>query len=121
MAHAHAPMVNAVSCVQEESNGFSEAFTDRLLDKLSSDDLFRMKFATDARSALRSLGHETAAADVGVPGRDAALPFLQLKGGLASKERIALGREQFKAVLHERSALAGSNGLAFHQFDFCAG
>ena len=119
MAYAHAPMVNAVSCAQEASNGFSEAFTDLLLDKLSSDDLFRMKFATDARSALRFLGHETAAADVGIAGRDAALPFLQLKGGLASKEKIAQGREQFKALLRERSA--GSNGLAFNKFDFCAG
>ena len=118
MAYAHAPMVDATP--SPVSNGFSEAFTDLLLDKLTSDDLFRMKFATDARSALRSLGYETAAADVGVPGRDAVLPFLHFKGGLASKEKIAQGREKLKAVLRERSAREGCNGLAFGPFDVCS-
>jgi putative modified peptide len=67
---------------------------DKLLHGLSTDDNFRAAFEKDPRAALRSLGHETPAEHVGVAGKDPVMNFATLKGGLASKQKIASARQQ---------------------------
>ena len=95
-----------------------QAEVDRLLDGLAQDDDFRAAFERDPRAALRSLGHETPERDVGVEGRDPVLPFLQLKGGLASKEKIAAGRDRL-ASSYRTATTTGVKALPFGPFDFC--
>ena len=91
----------------------------RMLDALSNDDDFRDAFERDPRGALRSLGYETPAEDVGVPGRDPVLPFLELRGGLASKEKIAAGRDRL-AQSYYAAVTTSLKGTAFGPFDLCA-
>ena len=92
---------------------------ERLLDALAGDDAFRAAFESDPRQALRSLGHVTPDRDLGVEGRDPVLPFLNLRGGLASKERIAAGRERL-ASSYRTATETGVRGGVFGPFDFCA-
>ena len=92
----------------------------RLFDALTTDDEFRDAFASDARAALRSLGHETPARVLGVPGRDPVLPFLELRGGLASKEKIAAGRERLERG-YNTATVTGVTGTIMAPFDLCAG
>lgn len=80
------------------SSRFSLDVARALLDKLANDDGFRADFVADPRAALRSLGHETPAADHGVPGRDPVLHVQKLQGGLASKEKIAADTPALLAV-----------------------
>jgi putative modified peptide len=84
-----------------------------LLDLLVEDDDFRARFESAPRAALRELGYETPEAQRDVPGADPILAFAHFHGGLASKEKIAAGRERWLAQL--------SAGLRiFGPFDFCA-
>ena len=92
----------------------------RLLDALATDDAFRAEFERDPRAALRGLGHETPERDLNVEGRDPVLPFLHLQGGLASKEKIAGGRDRM-AGAYRSAAETGVKGAIFGPFDFCAG
>lgn len=98
---------------------FSHEVVDRLLEALATDDAFRTAFAADPRAALRGLGHETPERDVGVEGRDPVLPFLELRGGLASKERIAAGRQRMSSD-YRTASVAGVKGAIFGPFDICA-
>jgi len=92
----------------------------KLLDALSTDDAFRAAFESDPRAALRGLGHETPERDVGVEGRDPVLPFLALQGGLASKEKIAAGRERMERS-YNTATVTGVKGAIFGPMDLCAG
>lgn len=96
---------------------FTTEFARALLQKLSTDDQFRADFVADARAAVRQLGHDTPAADRGVRGRDPVLPLENLRGGLASKEKIAAESERMLATFESGAQV---ESLAFHQFDFCA-
>ena len=96
----------------------SPEVVDRLLDGLAQDDDFRAAFERDPRAALRSLGHETPERDVGVEGRDPVLPFLQLKGGLASPAMMAAGRGRL-ASSYRTATTSGVKALPFGPFDFC--
>lgn len=81
------------------AKNFTREFADKLLAKLSSDDAFRALFKKDARAALKELGYETPAEDLGVEGSD---PVLCCTGGdlaLASKEDIAASRQKLQAQL----------------------
>ena len=98
---------------------FSSEVANKLLDKLSTDDDFRALFEADPRAAMSQLGHETPEADHGIEGRDPVLPFQRLKGGLASKEKIAAGSEQMKQS-YQASTL-GAGARIFGPFDFCSG
>jgi putative modified peptide len=98
---------------------FSPGVVRRLLDGLSGDDEFRAAFASDPREALRSLGYETPEADVGVEGRDPVLPFLELRGGLASKDKIAAGRDRLERS-YETATVTGVRGGIFGPYDLCA-
>lgn len=99
------------------STKFTLEVAERLLDKLATDDAFRASFASDPRAALRQLGHETPSADRGVDGRDPVVSLQHLKGGLASKEKIAAGRERMLDTYRSGDA---STVLAFSKFDICA-
>lgn len=81
------------------------ALADRLLDLLSTDDLFRERFQRDHLAALRTLGYESPS-----PGQMTACgevspmaamePFRECKvKQLASKEVIAEARGHIKAML----------------------
>jgi len=75
--------------------------TDRLLDLLSTSDVFRAKFQRDPAGALYDLGHEPAAAMRGkrpVAGQ----PYYCLTGELASKEEIRESREVLRQHLTRR-------------------
>ena len=76
-------------------NKFSPEVADRLLDKLATDDAFRSLFLSDARSALRLVGHETPAADVGVEGADPIMCCIGMKS-LASKEALQASRHRLR-------------------------
>jgi putative modified peptide len=91
----------------------------RLLDALAGDDDFRAEFERDPRAALRGLGHETPEHDLDVQGRDPVLPFLHLQGGLASKEKIAGGRDRL-ASAYRSADVTGLKALPFGPFDLCA-
>lgn len=86
------------------AKNFTREFADKLLAKLSSDDAFREHFGKDARAALKELGHETPAEDVGVEGLD---PVMCLGGelALASKQDIAAARQKLQTQL---------SGAVFH-------
>lgn len=81
------------------------ALADRLLDLLSTDDLFRERFQRDHLATLRTIGYEPPA-----PGRMTACgevspatqmePFRDCKiQDLASKETIREARHEIKAML----------------------
>ena len=74
----------------------------------------------DAEVEFEGLGHKTPAADRGVPGRDPVLPFKNLRGGLASKEKIAAATDAMLATYETYARTGDASVLAFHQFDFCA-
>ena len=80
---------------------FTHEVTDRLLELLSSDDLFRALFQQDPRAALRQVGHETPEIDRDIKGAD---PVMCLLGcaELASKETI----RATLALLHRQLAQA---------------
>lgn len=74
----------------------SQKVVDALLDKLSSDDAFRAQFQSDPRSALASLGDESA----GLMSKDedgawACMTVTQL----ASKEQIKASRAELSKQL----------------------
>lgn len=79
-------------------NSFSAEVVDKLLDLLSSDDQFRQLFQQDARTALRQVGHETAAQDEGLRGADPVM-CMNFDNALASKAAISAGRERIRAAL----------------------
>jgi putative modified peptide len=91
----------------------------RLFDALSEDDAFRAAFEADPRAALSGLGYETPERDVGVEGRDPVLPFLDLRGGLASKDKIRAGRDRLQRS-YDTATVTSVKGQAFGPFDLCA-
>lgn len=92
-----------------------------LLKKLATEKGFREVFGHNVRAALSSIGHETPDAHRGVPGRDPVLPLENLRGGLASPEKIAAGTEAMLATYDEYERTGDASVLIFHQFDICAG
>ena len=98
---------------------FTPEVVDKLLDGLANDDDFRAAFERDPRAALRSIGHETPAQHVGVEGKDPVLPFLKLRGGLASKDKIRANKDTLAAD-YKSSAQVGSAGVPFGPFMACA-
>lgn len=102
------------------SNIISVEVARKLLKKLANDDDFRARFLDDAESELEGLGHKTPAADRGVPGRDPVLTLKRLRGGLASKEKIAAATDTMLATYETYARTGDASVLAFHQFDFCA-
>jgi putative modified peptide len=91
-----------------------------LLQKLGHDDAFREAFQKNPRTALASLGYETPAADQGNEGRDPVMRLARLRGGLASKAKIAAATDAMLATYDEYARTGDASVLAFHQFDFCA-
>jgi putative modified peptide len=98
---------------------FSPDVVDKLLHGLAHDDEFRAAFENDPRAALNSIGHETAEHNVGVEGKDPVLPFLQLRGGLAGKEKIAGDKDRL-AKSYKDSSVVGVKGAIFGPFIACA-
>ena len=98
---------------------FTPEVVDKLLDGLANDDAFRAEFERDPRAALRSIGHETPAKQVGVEGKDPVLPFLTLRGGLASREKIRASKDSLAAT-YKSSEDVGRVGLPFGPFTPCA-
>jgi putative modified peptide len=102
------------------STRFSMDVVRRLLQALGHDDAFRAAFVADPRAALRSIGHETPAADRDRPGRDPVLPMKQLRGGLASKQYF-IDNADTMAATYEASQDDANAMVAFGPFDMCAG
>ena len=98
---------------------FSPAVVQKLLHGLAHDDDFRAAFERDPRAALSDIGHDTPQQHIGVEGKDPVLPFLSLKGGLASKQRIAASKDQMEAD-YNADAVSGAKGPVFTQFTICA-
>jgi putative modified peptide len=92
---------------------------DKLLHGLANDDAFRASFEHDPRAALSSIGHDTPEQHVGVEGKDPVLPFMTLKGGLASKDQMAARQEQL-ASSYKSADQVGGVGLPFGPFMGCA-
>jgi putative modified peptide len=92
----------------------SPSVADKLLHKLSTDDDFRAAFEQNPRAALSSIGHDTPEEHVGVEGKDPVMHFATLKGGLASKQKIAAAKEQLASDPDSKVA-------AFFPFQVCAG
>lgn len=101
------------------SKKFSPDVVDKLLHGLAHDDDFRAAFERDPRAALSSIGHDTPADDVGVEGKDPVLPFLKLKGGLASKDKIRAGKDRM-ATEYRNADTVGVSGAIFGPFVICA-
>ena len=101
------------------SKKFSPAVVDKLLHGLANDDDFRASFERDPRAALAGIGHTTPAEDVGVEGKDPVLPFLKLKGGLASKDKIRANKDQL-ASDYRAANQVGTQGAIFGPFEMCA-
>lgn len=99
------------------STRFTAEVARALLQKLSTDDAFRAAFQANPRAALKQLGHDTPAANRGVRGRDPVVELESLRGGLASKEKIAAESERMLATFEAGGQV---ESLSFHQFDFCA-
>ncbi|HEX5130018.1 MAG TPA: NHLP-related RiPP peptide [Usitatibacter sp.] len=78
-----------------------------LLDRLAEDDGFRARFEADPRAALIEVGYETPTAQRGVPGADPVLAFDYFHGGLASKAKIAAGRELWLKQLRDGEQIFG--------------
>lgn len=102
------------------SKKFSSDVVDKLLHGLANDDEFRAAFERDPRAALSSIGHDTPDDDIGVEGKDPVLPFLKLKGGLASKDKIKAGMGRMGNAYRNASEV-GVSGAIFGPFDACAG
>ena len=83
---------------------FTQAVSEKLLDKLSSDDAFRDLFLKDPREALRQVGHETPVEKVGIAGQDAVLCCTVTK--LASKEEIRATRKELSTRLQSLNPFA---------------
>lgn len=85
----------------------SEQTVDTLLDKLSSDDDFRIQFQTNPREALAAIGHLPAAmAKDSAPGLWSCLQTTQL----ASKDAIKASREELrKQLLSSQAAYTPHN------------
>ena len=98
---------------------FAPEVVDKLLDGLANDDDFRASFERDPRAALSSIGHDTPAEHVGVEGKDPVLPFLQLRGGLASKKKIAGDKDRLAAA-YRNASVVGVSGAIFGPFTGCA-
>ena len=98
---------------------FTPEVVDKLLGGLADDDAFRAAFERDPRAALSSIGHVTPAANVGVEGKDPVLPFLKLKGGLASKEKIRASKDKL-ASDYRSATQVGTAGAIFGPFIVCA-
>lgn len=98
---------------------FTPDVVDKLLHGLSHDDEFRAAFEKDPRAALSSIGHDTPAKHVGVEGKDPVLPFMHLKGGLASKEKIAADKDRL-ASAYRSADVVGISGAIFGPFMGCA-
>lgn len=79
-----------------------ETIVDQLLDRLSSDDLFRAQFEKDPRAALGRLGYEATS--------DETICFHTSK--LADKEVIARTRDEMRALL-----ILGSLGQVPNRWD----
>jgi putative modified peptide len=80
------------------------AIADRLLDLLSTDDLFRERFQRDHIAALRSIGHESpspgAMTACGLLPEASTQPFEDCKvTRLAPKQVIAAARGEIRAML----------------------
>lgn len=99
------------------STRFTTEVARALLQKLSTDDAFRAAFQANPRAALKQLGHDTPAANRGVRGRDPVVELESLRGGLASKEKIAAESERMLATFESDGEV---ESLAFHRFDICA-
>lgn len=79
----------------------SEETADKLLDKLGSDDAFRVQFQADPRQAMAAVGHEAAAkAKDGDEGLWSCCQVSQL----ASKEAIQASRAELKQQLVSANA-----------------
>jgi putative modified peptide len=102
------------------SKKFAPDVVEKLLNGLANDDDFRAAFERDPRAALSSIGHDTPAEDVGVEGKDPVLPFLQLKGGLASKDKIKANKDRMAAA-YKSADKVGVAGAIFGPFDMCSG
>ena len=76
-------------------NKFSPEVADRLLERLSSDDAFRALFLADPRAALRLVGHETPASDLGVAGSDPVMCCIGMKS-LAPKAALQASRHALR-------------------------
>jgi putative modified peptide len=98
---------------------FSHDVVDKLLHGLAHDDDFRAAFAKDPRAALSSIGHDTPEQHVGVEGKDPVMPFMTLKGGLASKDKIAESKDQLAAD-YKSASTASVGGAIFGPFEICA-
>jgi putative modified peptide len=94
---------------------FTKDVARALLKELATNDEFRDLFVRNPRAAMARLGHQTPAGDHGVPGRDPVLALSELRGGLASKEKIAADSERMLATYD-----GGNAALAFGPFDMCA-
>ena len=99
---------------------FAPDVVDKLLHGLSHDDDFRAAFEQDPRAALSSIGHDTPEHHVGVEGKDPVLPFMTLKGGLASKDKIAADKNSL-ASAYRSADVTGVQGTIFGPFMSCAG
>jgi len=98
---------------------FAPHVVDKLLHGLAHDDDFRTSFEQDPRAALSSIGHDTPEQHVGVEGKDPVMPFMTLKGGLASKASIAASKDQM-ASDYKSAAQVGTAGAIFGPFIVCA-
>ena len=98
---------------------FAPDVVDKLLHGLAHDDEFRAAFEQDPRAALSGIGHDTPEQHVGVEGKDPVLPLMQLRGGLASKEKIAAGKDRL-ASSYRTSSQVGVAGAIFGPFVICA-
>jgi putative modified peptide len=80
------------------------ALADRLLDLLSTDDLFRERFQRDHIAALRTIGYESPSPGLmtacGLAPMAQAEPFRDCRvQDLASKEAISAAREEIRSML----------------------
>ena len=98
---------------------FAPEVVDKLLSGLANDDAFRAAFERDPRAALSSIGHDTPAENVGVEGKDPVLPFLKLKGGLASKDKIRANKDKMASDYRSANQV-GTAGAIFGPFVICA-
>ena len=101
------------------STKFSSDVVDKLLHGLANDDDFRADFERDPRAALSSIGHDTPKEHVGVEGKDPVVPFLNLKGGLASKAKIKAGKDRMASDYRSANQV-GVSGAIFGPFELCA-
>jgi putative modified peptide len=94
------------------SNHLPADIAEKLLDHLSTDDDFRDLFEKNARAALKKIGYETPEADRDWKGRDPVLSVQHLKGGLASKEKIAADRSSLLAAYKNVGAAAPARSVS---------